>query len=69
MSTKQAAKTHIAGLASRKKTLVNRGEKKKKGGFHRTLRKHLLGVSELKLFAIKNCLFIFFEGCMLEWLG
>lgn len=37
MSTKQAAKTHIAGSASRKKTLVNGGAGGE-GEFHRTLK-------------------------------
>lgn len=68
MSTKQAAKTHIAGSASRKKNPSKWGGGGGKVSFigHS---KYLLGVSELKLFAIKNCLFLFFEGCTLERLG
>lgn len=38
MSTKQAAKTHIAGSASRKKKLVNGGGWGGEGEFHRTLK-------------------------------
>lgn len=52
MSTKQAAEACIAGSASRKKKKVDK--KIVMGRFHRRLRQHFFGVSELKLSVIRN---------------
>lgn len=52
MSIEQAAEGHIAGSASRKRKCIRMNR------FHRRLRKHFFGFSELKLFVIRNWLFV-----------